>query len=192
MTAQQQPPPATEASPSRPPTPAEEALAREGGPIIPDDFVPPRADFESLRPVVERLAPAPAAAPDGPTKHVVDLSRGVLHGGAPPPGTPAELPPSPEQLAFEAALRGEVNFETNIFSAVYGAVRNMVAYWGQITPVDSAEAGQAMFGPGVRTPLEQAEPQIAVEVYRQVRENMRADARAARRPGWLRRLLGLG
>ena len=36
------------------------------------------------------------------------------------------------------------------------------------SPADSADIGEAQFGGGKRTPIEESEPEIALEVYRQV------------------------
>lgn len=143
-------------------TPADRALEAEGGAIIPD--------FNEVRPTVEgKPADAPA--------HTVDLTAGVLSPGnvLPPGAVAADVPADVAQ--FQASVSSHVNAELNILNACYAMTRNFVAVQLRNQPPDSAELGESMFGPGKRTPLEMAEPEIALEVYRQVRLNMREEER---------------
>ena len=191
--APQEPPPAQGEK-----TPADLALERDGGEIVPEGFSakgePAPLDFDKLRPVVEEVGPPPPEAPDSPAQHVIDVQQGSAKAGPAPPGVEPLAPPSPEQQAFVDGLNASINLETNVYHACYGAVHNVVNYLIQSQPQDSAELGQSLFGAGVRSPLEQAEPQIAMEVYRQVRENMREDEKARqealRGRGLLRKVLG--
>lgn len=103
-------------------------------------------------------------------------ARGVMSGEGPRPPGMAEPPQaSAEQLAVLQRIDGEINFELNVLNMCYGATHNFVSTWQRSQPPDSAEIGEAMFGAGKRTPIELAEPEMALEVYRQVRANMRAN-----------------
>lgn len=168
--------------PPEPESPADRRLREEGGEIIPEGFSPSgepeKLDFDRIKPIVEEIGHGPKHAQESPTARVIEVPGGVLSSaGAPPPGIKASSKPSPEQIAFQQHLDGLVNLEVNIFNTCYGAVRNFVQYRLASEPLDSAELGQSLFGPGQRTPLEQAEPHIAIEVYKAVRQNLRETSR---------------
>lgn len=158
-----------------------------GGEILPDEFKPKpveRLDFDKMKP------PTAVAAPqtDAPAQAVVSAQRPASPESAVPTGIEPPRPPSPDELAFRASLDSHVNLELNTFHVVYGAVGNLIQHIGKHSPVDSADLMNSAFGPGQRTPLEQAHPIIALEVYKAVRENVREEQRAAGR-GRLSRLL---
>lgn len=169
-------------------SPADKKLAEEGGEIIPGELKPETLNFDKIRPVVEQNPQAaPPAATESPKQRVIDLS---TPKDAPlPPGEKPPAPPSAEEIAFKQSLNAIVNLEMNVLNICYGAVHNLVAMRLQMEPPDSAELGQSMFGGGVRPPIEIAEPQMAVEVYRQVRESMRRQETHEVKPGILRRAL---
>lgn len=190
-------PPGPAEPPSEPPcppgkTPADLALEAEGGEIIPAEFSkgPPPLDFASVRPIAAE-APKPAAGPRG-----IDASPPPIPvlgeaGGPPVPGMAPPGPPSAEEVAFMARLTRHVNVEVNIFKVCLDAVHNYVQFRLRTEPPDSAEVGESMFGPGKRTPLENAVPEVAAEVYRQVRLSMREEDRTGRRGDVLRGLAAL-
>ena len=180
-------------------TPADRALEAEGGEVLPEGFSPQAGEpqklrLDELRPLVEVVGDPPPEATDAPTKRVIEVQGGPEAGPAPPG---IEPPPeiSDEQKAFMATLNASVNLETNVYNACYGAVHTLVGYLLQSQPQDSAELGASMFGGGQRTPLEMAEPQIALEVYRSVRQQMREDEKARQDAlkgrGLLRKVLGV-
>lgn len=103
------------------------------------------------------------------------MQTGVMHPGPAPPGTPTPSSMSPEEQAYANRLDAHVNNELNVFNACYAATKNLVAHHVSISPLDSAEVGAAQWEAGKRTPLEQAEPQLAIEVFRQVRQSMREE-----------------
>ena len=171
----QSPPPAPPSNGSGK-TPAELALEREGGEILPQEFRQDKLDYSQIKPIDgPQAAPAqPAAATEAPQQRVIDMRMGVLSpGSAPAPGVPVPPPPSPEQLAFQQTLKDTVNFEVSILNICYGAVKNFVAMNLRLEPLDSADIGKSMWGPGERTPLEVAQPQMTVEVYKSVRQSLR-------------------
>jgi hypothetical protein len=182
---QQQLPPSPQAAPEL--SPADRKLAEEGGELIPGELRADKLDFDKIKPIIEQTpSAAPTAASDSPQKHVID----VTTKDAPlPPGEKPPAPPSAEEIAFKQGLSSVINFEMNVLNVCYGAVHNLVAMRLQMEPPDSAELGQSMFGAGVRTPIEIAEPHIALEVYRQVRQTMREENTKQVKPGFLRRAL---
>jgi len=139
-------------------TAADKALAAEGGEIIPEEF----------RGKALPLAPNPAVKKDA-----IDIpgSREVKGNAAPEPA-----PETPEQAAWRENLAGLINVELNIYNSCFRSVRNMVNSILATTPQDSADIGEGQWSGGKRTPIENAEPEIALEVYRQVREEMRASS----------------
>jgi hypothetical protein len=141
--------------PATGPTPADKALEDQGGEIIPEEF---RA--KSL-PVVENPA---TSRKDIDVPDARQLNE-----------DPAPLPPpdSPAQVAWKQNLAGLINVELNIFNACARSVRNLVNSLIAELPVDSADIGEGQFSGGKRQPLEVQEPIIALEVYKQVRRNMR-------------------
>lgn len=151
---------------SRPPllpengeTPADQALAAAGGEIIPSLFGGKPLPVEKPKP-----ASAPIDAPDA----------SVVEGEA----APKPPPETAEQKAWRENLAGIINVELNIYHSCFKSVRNMVNLIVATTPQDSADLGEANWSAGKRSPIEQAEPEIALEVYRQVRQNMREEAKA--------------
>lgn len=189
---QQQPPQQSPPPPPKSPqelSPADKALAEEGGEIIPHELKREPIDFAQVKPVIETdPKAAPPVANTSATQHVIDLTMKEL-GHKRLPGVLDAPPKSAAQLAFEQQLARLINLEVNILNICYGAVHNFVAANLQMQPQDSAELGQSMFGGGVRTPIEQAEPQMAVEVYREVRITMREEQQMQVTPGILRRAL---
>jgi len=136
----------------------------------------PPLDFEEMRAHIESNdEAAPPPAPDSPAQHVSTVQAGVMNPGPPPPGTAAAQPISAEEQAFANRLDSHVNHELNIFNACYSATKNLVAHHVSREPLDAAEVGAAQFEAGKRTPLELAEPQLAIEVFRQVRHSMREE-----------------
>lgn len=102
---------------------------------------------------------------------------GVMAEGGPlPPGVAASPKRSAEEDALIQDIDREINFELNVLNMCYGATRNLIARLRQGQPPDIAEFNQ--FTSEKRTPLELAEPQIALDVYRQVRETLRHAERA--------------
>jgi hypothetical protein len=100
-----------------------------------------------------------------------------LSGAGPrPPGLPEPGPETAAQVSLIQQIDREINYEVNVLNMCYGAAHNFINRWKQGQPPDAAEFAQ--FGGGTRTPIELAEPQIALEVYRQVRENIRSGQRA--------------
>lgn len=132
--------------------------------------------------------PTPGSAPATITASAVarDLPatpRGVLTpGGPPPPGmsAPGATPEAPEQVRLVQQINAEINFELNVLNMCYAATHNFVNQWLASQPPDSAELAESTFGPGKRTPIETLEPELALEVYRQVRVNMRSWTRQPR------------
>ena len=146
--------------PSTEPTAADKALEAEGGEIIPEEF---RA---KPLPVVENPATA--------RKNIDVPDAQQLSGDA----APVPPPDSPAQVAWKQNLAGLINVELNIFNACVRSVRNLVNSIIAELPVDSADIGEGQFSGGKRQPLEVQEPIIALEVYKQVRQEMRASASA--------------
>jgi hypothetical protein len=121
--------------------------------------------------------------------HLVALS-------APPPGDPQQVvvPPVRElrpEDELPCPLRGSTPQETsdaaaklieevmplamreaNIFSLCYDAARDIVVRQQVSESRDAVSISEAMFSPGTRTPLETAIPQIAIEIYKNVRTDM--------------------
>ena len=161
-------------------TPAERKLAEEGGPIAPGLPERESLDFKDGAPTIQKNGPPiPASSP------AIDASRGVLSAGTnAPPGYKAQKK-SPEQIAFEASLGYSINYELWVFNSCLMSVKNMVREVLSTEPPDAAEFGQ--FSAGKRTPLEIAEPYIAIEVYRQVRRQLREEEERET-PGLLRRV----
>lgn len=156
------------------PTPADKALQDMGGPIIPPEF---------------KAKALPIAEDPAAKKETVDLpgAREVQGNPAPPPPVETE-----EQKQFRERLAGAINLELNIYNSCFRSVRNMVNQIVASTPMDSADLGEAQWSAGKRSPIEQAEPEIALEVYRQVRKEMRASEKdeADEDLKALRRLMG--
>jgi len=175
---------------SRERSPADLAIEAEGGEILPPEFGGPQSvDFKDLTPVVEHLGPGPAAAKEGPGQRVIDVPGGVFTPGARPPGMPEPPGKSKAQIELEEYLEQQINFECNVLDNCLTFVQNMVRARVRMTPLDSADVQQALWGAGARSPLETAEPQLALEVYKNVRRNMRDEAKAARPRGFIRRFM---
>lgn len=143
-------------------SPADKALAEQGGEIIPEEF-----GGKALP-----VATAPTAQP-----REIDVPNAREVKGAAAP----ELPPeSPEQLRWKENLARLINLELNVYNSCFESTRRMVNILLASMPADSADIGEGQWGPGKRTPLELAEPEIALEVYRQVRGNMHEQERRER------------
>ena len=93
-----------------------------------------------------------------------------------PPTPPPPPPQSAEELQWKQRLASSINLELNIYHSCFMSVRKMTADIIASQPLDAADVGSSMEKP-TRSPLEIAEPQIAIEVYRQVRRNMREEER---------------
>lgn len=159
-------------------------MAAEGGEVVPDFTEPatkPAPTFEELKPTPAPAGSVPTSPPVPPQKAVV--MEGVRPvpvmstAGPRPPGMAEPPKDSPEQVALLQQIDSEINFELNVLHMCYGATRNLINRLKAGQPPDVAEFAQ--FGSEKRTPIEMAEPQMALEVYRQVRENLR-NAQAAR------------
>lgn len=139
---------------------ADKALKDAGGEIMPTEF---------------QAKPLPLAEPPGAAPREVDVpgSRQLKEDPAPVPP-----PDSPAQAAWKERLNLLINVELNVFASCSRSVRNMVNAILAEMPADSADIGEAQFGAGKRTPLEEQEPLIALEVYKQVRRNMREEQKA--------------
>ncbi len=140
-------------------SPADRALAAQGGEIIP---------------VLEQPAKTPTVLPvaagDPASAKTVDLP------GAKPvvgPAAPVAPPESPEQLAWRRETAQRIDAELNLYYACVESVDRMVSHYMSRQPGDSADIGTSMFEAGKRTPLELAAPNIALEVYRQIRRDQR-------------------
>jgi hypothetical protein len=138
------------------PTPADKALAAMGGDIVPPEF---------------QAKPLPVADNPAAKKDTVEVPGGREIQGNPAPPPPVE---TEEQKAWREQLAGLINVELNIYNNCFRSVRNMVNQIVASTPMDAADLGEAQWSAGKRSPIEQAEPEIALEVYRQVRLEMRA------------------
>jgi len=169
-----------------PETPADKLLREEGGDIIPRELQPEKLDFSKIKPVLEQQSPEAMLRAPIPKPRILDLSP-VAQPERLPPGMTAPPAKSARQIAFEENLKDVVNLEVNILNICYGAVHELVTRRAAMEPPDSAELGQSLFGPGQRTPIEQSEPAMAVEVYRQVRLTMREEDQ--QQPGLLARTL---
>lgn len=149
------------------------AIKAAGGEIVPAEWsgVPASLDFREILPVPSQ---APATTPErAPIEVKGAAGKAEPRQGQPPvPGVQAPAPVSPEEQAHLRYLDRTVNYEVNVFRLCHHAVHEMVLLRVREEPPDVAEMGSGM-GPATRTPLELAEPQIAVEVYRQVRASMR-------------------
>jgi hypothetical protein len=128
-----------------------------GGEIVPEEF--------QAKPLPISEAPA---APREATE---------VPGGRELKGNPAPTPPpeTAEQAEFREQLAQKINLELNIYNNCFLSVRNMVNRIVATTPMDAADLGEAQWSAGRRSPIEAAEPEIALEVYRQVRRNMREE-----------------
>lgn len=164
-------------------SPAEKRLREEGGVIMPgpEEFtstgtqVDPEDPAETIdaRSLGLEIPEAPGRAPvPSPS---FDVSKGLVR----PEDSPMHGMSAGDR-AYHQSTAHRVNVEMNLFATVFRAVRNFVNEKIRSEPPDSAELGQSMFGPGQRTPLEQSEPYIAIEVYREVKRSMRL----ARRGRW--------
>lgn len=151
-------------------------IAAEGGEIIPDLSAPPPKPVPTFAELQPKPAPAgavPTAPPvEQPKPVVMEGVRPVMSGAGPRPPGMAEAPqPTAGEVALIQQIDREINFELNVLNMCYGATHNFVVRWQASQPPDAAEFAQ--FDAGKRTPLDLAEPQMALEVYRQVRESLR-------------------
>jgi hypothetical protein len=93
--------------------------------------------------------------------------------GAPPPGF--NMPESGNAAeAFIVKMSPIVNFEANVFNLCYEAALGVLAHQRPGEMRDAVAIGESLYGAGSRTPLELAVPQIAIEIYRNVRQELRA------------------
>jgi hypothetical protein len=149
-------------------TPADLALEKEGGEIMPDEFrAKPPEPAESID--FSQVMPMPVSAAPADPKEEVKLKASPVVGDA----APEPPPKSPAQIAWETELSGRINVELNIYHSCFQSTRRMVNLIVATTPADSADIGEGQWTGGRRSPIENAEPEIALEVYRQVRYEMR-------------------
>lgn len=85
------------------------------------------------------------------------------------------VPPEPARLLspgfYDSPTGKLIKQEMELFDSCFLAVKEFVAFRMGRDRLDVADFAQ--WEAGRRSPLEAAEPQIAIEVYRQVREEMR-------------------
>lgn len=143
-------------------TPADLALEKDGGEIIPDEFRP---------------KPLPLASPPGASAAPVDVPGAEQVSGDPAPKPPPE---SAEQIAWKGRLSGHINLELNVLNSCARSVRNLINQLVAEQPADSADIAEGQWGAGKRTPLEEKEPDIVLEVYRHVRRRMDEEERRKR------------
>lgn len=139
------------------PTPADKLLAAMGGDITPEEF---------------KAKPLPLAANPAVAKEATEVPGGRELKGNP---APTPLPETPEQAEWRERLASQINLELNVYNNCFRSVRNMVNQIVATTPADSADIGEGQFSGGKRTPIEESEPLIALEVYKQVRRNMQVE-----------------
>ena len=175
------PQPAAKTDPQPSKLPENGAAAKpEPEEIVPAEWKPPPpVDFAEILPKATEPAPSPASARAPIELRGVDHSPAAGGPGATVPGVKPPVPPSPAEQAHILYLDRAINYEVNVYRLCFHAVHEAVLLRLHETPPDSADFD--MWGPGKRSPLEIAEPHIAIEVYRQVRESARADERAGRR-----------
>jgi len=166
-------------------SPADIALEADGGAISPGEMskTPKPLTFEEMKPVVKEIAKGVTTdlLERKPIPKPVEAATGVLKQGTLPPGGEKPPPPVPYyKLDFFGRVDAQVNFEVNVLNMCYTATHNFVQFQQDRNPLDSADIGQATWGAGTRSPIEQAEPQMAVEVYRQVRLNLREEETSGR------------
>jgi len=160
---------------------------------MPGEFVPEPIDYSKVKPfVAQEPAGGPQEAAQAPPPHVIDLTAKMGNPTPPPPGTPDAQPKTAEQVAFEERLSNHVNYEVNILNVCYGAVHNFVSMRAAMEPTDSADLGNSMFGPGNRTPVELAVPQLALEVYKEVRQALREDDKRSEQEAYEKRFSSTG
>jgi hypothetical protein len=147
-------------------------------PSGPEDVPADEADFSGNEPA--HLVALPPPAPGDPEQVIVPETR------APRPEDELPKPlPGATSVNSSAASDEFLNRimplamnEANIFSLCYDAARTVVQHQMPNEMRDSAAIGEAMFQPGSRTPLETAVPQIAIEIYRNVRDEMKHPPKA--------------
>jgi hypothetical protein len=122
-----------------------------------------------------KVTPMPQPTPAGAKEEIAVKASPVQGNAAPEPA-----PKSPEQIEWETQLAGRINVELNIYNACFHSTRRMVNLIVATTPADSADIGEGQWSGGKRTPVEAAEPEIALEVYRQVRREMRDEVKDER------------
>lgn len=212
------PPPPPAPRPPQEPSPADQAIARggefpgdTGGEIVPREFggagapavpaIPPPADWSQVRPI-----PTPAAQEGDGRSRVVSVPRTArpLPPGAEaamaaadpgaPPGAVAPPPPPPEVERLLARAAQTANVEVNLYALCWRLTGEFIKR-AEMTAMDAVAIAEAMWQAGKRTPLEESQPRIALEIYRQVREELRrgeSDDALAAIPRALRALLGKG
>lgn len=160
-----------------PQTPADRLLSEEGGPIVPDLSGGRKLlDYNDLKPVIEK-SPLPET-PEGAARQVLRAMGGQLgEDGSLPESLRSQTNLSPETAKFMEDLNAQIDYELNIMNSCYEATTNFVSHRMRQSPTDVADFNQ--FGADKRSPIEEAEPYIAIEVYKNVRRNMRGDERPA-------------
>lgn len=139
-------------------------MSRLSSPALPPSSGEPNPEAPAIE--ILTVIPAEVSSPQAPL--VVKAEGGPLSG---PPQPEENL--NPEQLQYQGRVMRHVNRESYIFSLCYETVREFVVHALATQVGDSAELAESMFGGGKRTPLEIAEPQIAIELYKEVRHSMR-------------------
>lgn len=163
------------------PTPPQEAP--EPPPVLsPSDAPEDEADYAGSDPA--HFVAGPTPAPGAPEQVVVPETR------APRPED--ELPkPLPGATSADSSAASDrflnrvmplAMAEANIFSLCYDAAKQVAQHQAASEMRDAVTIGEAMFQPGSRTPLETAVPQIAIEIYRNVRDEMKHPPKA-KKPG---------
>jgi len=139
----------------------------------PADVPADEADYVGSEAAHLVALPTPESGP--PQQVAVPATR------APRPEDELPIPPSGATPADTSAFADELlnglmplaAREANIFSLCYDAAKQVVIHQAASEMRDAVTIGEAMFQPGIRTPLETAVPQIAIEIYKNVRQEMR-------------------
>ena len=165
----------TQSSPQDSLSGGEDVIPKEFSHLAPKE--PARLDFESMKPVVQKVESAPKGAlrwklhPDAEDRTI--KAENIGSGKKFPMGIEPPPEPTKEEIAFKENLSRLINLEMNIFNSCYVSVKQLVGMHLRQEPADSADLGESMWGPGKRSPLELEEPRIAMEIYKEVRKSMR-------------------
>jgi len=146
----------------------------EPPPVLnPSDAPEDEADYTGSDP--SHLVAGPTPAPGAPEQIEVPLTRAPRPEDELPKPLPGATPDETSAASDEFLNRVMplAMAEANIFSLCYDAARIVVQHQMPQEMRDSSAIGEAMFQPGSRTPLETATPQIAIEIYRNVRDGMK-------------------
>ena len=154
------------------PTPPQEVP--EPPPVLnPSDAPEDEADYDGSE--AAHLVAGPTPTPGAPEQVEVPLTRAPRPEDELPKPLPGATPGETSAASDEFLNRVmplAMN-EANIFSLCYDAAKQVAQHQAASEMRDSATIGEAMFQPGSRTPLENAVPQIAIELYKNVRDEMK-------------------